>query len=223
MLRGPSLSPFDGQHSERVRIGRRFALALLASLLVHATLGRSIKGGSIGTHASPPERAVLTARLARTDPPPPERAPETIEPVVLRHVRRAPPVTAPEARVPDKEAPEREAPPPPAGSGLPEAPDLTYYGTRQLDVYPQLATALDLKATRHAATNAAARALLLVLINALGTVDEVSVVEAEPPDELDDTRRALMSARFTPAYRNGKPVRSRLLVEITFGDDSAAR
>ena len=156
---------------------------------------------------------MLTAQILPVEP----RIPPVVEAVV-------PPVdTQPApARTPVRTAPPSSLPPShdvahaePSSSGLPDAPDLTYYGTRQLDVYPELSSGLNLPPARQA--SAAARALLLVRINAAGAVDDVSVVETDVPDDVDDTRRALLSARFTPAYRNGKAVRSRLLIEINFG------
>jgi TonB family protein len=68
------------------------------------------------------------------------------------------------------------------------------------------------------------RALLLVMIDETGTVNDVSVIEAEPANYFeDDAKRAFLSARFTPAYRNGRPVRSRVLVEVNYGVERASR
>lgn len=102
-----------------------------------------------------------------------------------------------------------------------ELPDSTYYPAKQLDVYPALSMPLDLRpAVRHAAAPLTGRALLLVLIDEAGVVRDVSVVEAEPSGYgADDAKGAFMSARFTPAYRNGRPVKSRVLVEITYGKE----
>jgi len=102
---------------------------------------------------------------------------------------------------------------------LPEAPDLTYYPAKQLDVYPRLSTQLDLHYRgKAAADNVTGRALLLVMIDEIGSVNDVSVVEAEPASYFeDDARRAFLNARFTPAYRNGRAVRSRVLIEVNYG------
>jgi protein TonB len=100
-----------------------------------------------------------------------------------------------------------------------DAPDLTYYGARQLDVFPALVSKLQLGAVTHAV----GRALLLVLIDATGAVNDVSLVEASPaPLTEEDVKRAVVSARFTPAYRNGRAVRSRMLIEINYGADERA-
>jgi TonB family protein len=109
-------------------------------------------------------------------------------------------------------------------SGL-EAPDLTYYGTRQLDVYPTLAAALDLRyGDSAAAAGITGHALILVLIDATGSVDDVKVVEAEPAGYFEsDVREAFMTARFTPGTRNGRSVRSRVLVRVSYGGDQGER
>jgi protein TonB len=124
-----------------------------------------------------------------------------------------------EAAAPSVSSP--AAPPQPArpAGAVPEAPDLTYYAAKQLDVYPALAAPLDLKYRGKAADDGVTgRALLLVLIDEVGTVKDVSVVEAEPANTFEeDAKRALMSARFSPAYRSGRTVRSRVLIEVNYG------
>jgi protein TonB len=112
-----------------------------------------------------------------------------------------------------------------ASFSAPEMPDLTYYGTRQLDVYPTLSAALDIRYTDSAAAaGITGHALILVLIDAAGTVDDVKVVEADPAGYFEnDVRQAFMAARFTPAVRNGRSVRSRLLVRVSYGGELAAR
>ena len=112
-----------------------------------------------------------------------------------------------------------------AGLSAQEVPDLTYYATRQLDVYPTLPAALELRyADSAAAAGITGHALILVLIDAAGTVNDVTVAEADPAGYFEnDLRQAFMAARFTPAVRNGRPVRSRLLVRVSYGGDPGAR
>jgi protein TonB len=110
-----------------------------------------------------------------------------------------------------------ESPEKPRGSAQPPAPDLTYYAARQLDVYPALVSPLELH-DRDAAPAAGpgARALLLVLIDDTGIVKDVSVVEAANAAFFEyEAKRAFADARFTPAYRDGRAVRSRVLVEVS--------
>jgi Gram-negative bacterial TonB protein C-terminal len=112
----------------------------------------------------------------------------------------------------------------PSGAGaVLEGPDLTYYPAKQLDVYPALISELDLRALNNASSGASARAQLLVLIDESGTVSEVSIVEGESASRFEAARRAFLAARFTPAYRNSRPVRSRVLIEVNMVDDGAGR
>ena len=99
-------------------------------------------------------------------------------------------------------------------------PDATYYGARQLDVYPVLTTRLDFATpTGAAARPGPARVLLLVLIDAEGFVNGASVIEAEPQGVYDEhARAAFVSARFRPAMKGGRAVKSRLLVEVDFSE-----
>lgn len=100
-----------------------------------------------------------------------------------------------------------------------EGPDTTYYAARQIDRYPELVTALDLRFP--AGIDVAVSAgyvLLLVLIDAQGRVNDASIVEAAPPGVFDEeAMRALLSARFRPAVKDGRAVRSRLVVHVTYG------
>ncbi len=126
---------------------------------------------------------------------------------------------APKTAVPDARRADRRN----AESGeVAEIPDPTYYPAKQLDVYPALSAPLDLSRVASAgAGGVAGRALLLVLIDAVGTVNDVSVVEVEPAGfaeyAQDEAKRAFLSAHFTPAYRHGRAVRSRVLIEVTYG------
>jgi TonB family protein len=113
-----------------------------------------------------------------------------------------------------------------AGHTLTEGPDLTYYAARQLDVYPTLSSPLDLRYTARAAAAAiAGRALVLLLIDDAGIVNDVALVEAEPAGYFEEeVRRAFGSARFTPAFKGGRAVRSRVLVHVNYGaDDGSSR
>jgi len=117
--------------------------------------------------------------------------------------------------------------PPAAGGGveLPLISDPTYYPARQLDVYPRPLTPLkiDFPAT---ATNARAdgRLLVLLLIDEFGVVNEASIVEAEPQGYFEEaTLDVFRAARFSPAQKAGKPVKSRALLQVNYiyGDNRA--
>ena len=108
-----------------------------------------------------------------------------------------------------------------AASGPAEIPDPTYYSARQLDVYPMLVSALDFRhALNTVSADTNAYVLLLVLIDSTGIVNEVSVLEARAVGQFGDAaRHALQSARFRPAMRHGRAVKSRVLIHVGYGSD----
>ena len=201
-----------------VRAQTRLIAALGASALIHSCVPMLIGGGPAGSSRVSAPPPVLEVRVT------PARIEASPEPVAV--VER--PLPSPEpramavprtARAPvsaDDKSDQR-----PTGSSVTDTPDLTYYGARQLDVYPSLASELDLNAGESGVSGSA---LLLVLIDATGAVHDVSVVEAELPRHFEaEAKRAFLAARFTPAYRNGRAVRSRLLVQVNYGGERPPR
>ena len=207
------LSPVAREHRARLR----FALALSCSAAIHALVSTGMTGGSARAIRSTPSvnYPVLNAELAPLAVHLPsavaEHEPSSHAAAPPSAVRKTPQARAP--RAPDAQPRIERA-------GPAHSPDPTYYGTRQLDVFPVLASHLDLGAPGGAAKAAGAgRVLLLVLIDAAGFVNEVSVVEAEPQGAFEEyARTAFVSARFKPALKDGRPVKSRLLVEVDFGE-----
>lgn len=111
---------------------------------------------------------------------------------------------------------------------LPLAEDPTFYPSTKLDVHPQA-----LRRIQPAYPSAAADAgvqgevTLLLLIDEYGVVKEASVADAKPEGWFEDaTLDALKNVRFRPAERNGRVVKSRVLVRVTYelnGNSSATR
>jgi protein TonB len=100
---------------------------------------------------------------------------------------------------------------------LPQAPDPTYYAARDLDVYPRPAAPLDLdRFARGVAGGVAARIRLALLIDEAGIVKEIAVIETEPPGRLqEELRSALAAARFFPGQKDGRAVKSRVLLSVS--------
>jgi periplasmic protein TonB len=104
-----------------------------------------------------------------------------------------------------------------AGPDLGLAPD-RYYTSREVDVraepindvslvYPQLAYQYRIKGM----------VVLKILISERGAVDDISVVEAEPWGVFEETAlSATRALKFSPAIRNGRPVKSQKTVEVSF-------
>ncbi|HYC47571.1 MAG TPA: TonB family protein [Burkholderiales bacterium] len=202
------------------RSHRRFAAAVAFSALAHVVASMSIAPGFPGTRAPAGAGflASVSARLVLQDAEPPQ-----VQPAPAREEtwHAAPP--APRLK-------RRDAAPPAQlvkaeSSGAAAMPDPTYYPARQLDVYPMLASGLDRSYFETAkAYDVKARVLLLVLIDAAGSVDDVSIAEGSAPDELEQAaRRAFLAARFKPAQKNGRAVKSRVLIEVNYGSETAPR
>lgn len=181
----------------------RLPLALVLSLLVHLLLvaGWSGGGGRDDAGVSPvllPARldpAAATAAAAVSELVPPPAAESFPSPRVAEPVPRPAPATA--------------APVQPTAA---EGPDLRFYLARELDQYP--APLQDLE--RMVAP--ASRIRLWVSIDQAGQVVAVEVVDAgaaaAPGPVLRDR---LFATRFSPGWRDGRPVKSRVLLEFGRG------
>ena len=97
-------------------------------------------------------------------------------------------------------------------------PDLVHYPARDLDIYPQALspiTPIYPETAREA--QVAGAVTLLVLIDAGGTVVGTSVLDAAPDGIFENAaRQALANTAFYPAQKDGRPVRSRILIKVEF-------
>lgn len=109
------------------------------------------------------------------------------------------------------------------GLTFPPTPDPVYYSARQLDVYPALLASTGLVFPERAARESViGKVTMLLLIDDNGIVDELSVVEAEPAGYFEDAARsAFIGIRFIPARKDGRAVKSRILVSVSFGNEQA--
>lgn len=111
---------------------------------------------------------------------------------------------------------------------LPQAPDPTYYSARDLDVYPRPAMPLDFERLGSRDTvGAANRFRVVMLIDEDGIVNEIAVIEPEPRDSLLQALRAMLAEiRFFPGQKDGRAVKSRVLLSVSLnpaGAESAGR
>jgi protein TonB len=224
---GPASGPLSHVLcAKRARV--RLALAFSLSLLAHAWLlpGSPLRGAApvaqpavsltawlepaapLSESASGAEgHEPVTDSSARSRPgvPPPARAHAPAA------SGRAAPAEAPAAH------PEQTIPPPPVA-------DDTYYSVRELDVYPAPLAALAFgypERMRHERVRG--RVTLMLLIDATGTVNEATVLSADPPGYFEDAARAALAAtRFAPARRNGRAVRSRVTIDVEYDPGMAA-
>jgi len=100
----------------------------------------------------------------------------------------------------------------------PSITDPTYYAAGDLDAYPRLVVPLRFDPLEpRGAAREAARIVLQLLIDEHGTVREATVIEAVPRELGEMARAELVSARFLPAMKNDRPVRSRVTLRIEPG------
>ena len=206
--------------SPRIPAGAgRFGLALAVSALAHW--------------------ALLATPFADTRRP--GAAPSAIgAPMSVRFA--PPPIAVPDAAAtPDAEASHLSARSrPAAGNGVREGSDLpatvtappgaealvalrasdpTYYPAGELDAYPQPAQPLELDRLAGAGS-----IRLLLLIDEHGIVNDLFPVEAGASTRLDQAlRAALVATRFLPAQKDGRAVRSRIVLSVGPGPGSGDR
>jgi len=94
--------------------------------------------------------------------------------------------------------------------------DPTWYEARDLDVYPRLVAPVEPEYPASAANPGVSGELTLVLlIDEAGIVQDMQVVDAQPPGYFEDAAlTAFRSARFSPAQREGHAVRSRIAIRV---------
>jgi protein TonB len=190
----------------------RFALALIVSLALHLALilGVQVKA------APQVQRAPATMEVRI------QRAPQVeIKSLLLTENAVDKVEEKPEEPKPSEEKPELPPPAPavPASAILPtlEIPlleDPTWYPAKQLDVHP--ATLYPIK-PNYPDQEVEGYVVLLLLIDEAGAVKEVSVVEAHPEGIFEESAlAAFREARFAPAQKNGRVVKSRVLIRVSY-------
>lgn len=188
--------------------------ALLFSVPVNPTAGAPGGGNfTIVAKLEPalPTRAAIQSELI--SPPRDDRArPAGDLPVAEVDQRQ------PATRTEPKPAIGAPPPNPNAGIDVPLARDPTYYPAKQLDAYPEPLTPIRLRYPETAAADRIdGRLLLALLIDEFGVVTDVTAIEAEPPGYFEDAVRAEFGAtRFKPGTRQGRAVKSRVLVQVRY-------
>jgi protein TonB len=166
---------------------------------------------------SSPQDAIATEPREEQSPPPSMSAPLASK----RQRTPSAPLTPKSKIEPDV----RDLQMPAAGVNVPAARDPIYYTARQLDVYPQPLAAINLPYPDSAvAERVDGRLLLSLAIDDFGIVTDVSVVEAQPPGYFEEAARAIfLPMRFAPGIKDGRPVRTRVQIQIryTYGESAA--
>jgi protein TonB len=200
----------------------RFALALVASLALHLALILGVQIKAAQQSGRTP--SAMEVRIARQAGEVGSVALSTGEPSVALVTKES------EAVEPVRD---RKEVPPPAMPALPaigqanpvlpalEVPlleDPTWYPAKQVDVHP---TALHpikpVYPEKGAEQGVEGSVVLLLLIDEAGAVKEAAVVEADPEGVFEESAlSAFRAARFAPAQKNGRAVKSRVLIRVTY-------
>ena len=198
----------------------RLPLALALSAALHASL---IYGVAVGRSESRPadmifarlqtaEDAPQVAPVARAHSAAPRRfvdtLPEAQNAVSSSLVSPEPlPAQAVASARDDSRAPTLE---------VPVLVDSTWYTAKDLDLYPEALAPVD-PPYPASVSDVTGEVTVLLAIDEFGVVQDSSVVTAQPPGYFEEsTLRAFKMARFAPAQRDGRPVRSRIVVKVRF-------
>lgn len=220
---------------------QRLVLALILSLGLHAVLLYHYV--SHRKAASAPGLSIISARIA--DPAralrgevKPTEAPPTVGEGRVRLPRAQLPAADPVAdsaasevsgfgwqreSVPVESIPEvteqAETRPEPPGADL---PDPVHYPAKELDVYPRLLAPVAIELPE-AGDRPRGRVTLLLMLDESGRVTGTNLVDSEPEGRYEDVvTRAYSGAVFSPARKDGRAVRSRILVAVELTPAAAA-
>lgn len=106
--------------------------------------------------------------------------------------------------------------------GSPALPGPYYFPPHELSRKPQPASPVPLDYPADSPLVARGRIVLRLLINAAGNVDQVMVEQSELPQELTElARQAFSQAKFQPGMKENRPVKSQMMIEVTFESDEA--
>lgn len=101
---------------------------------------------------------------------------------------------------------------------IPLAVDLTYYTAREVDVLPQSLIPIEPAYPPEADRMKLSGTVRLKLkLEESGRVSDVEVAEADPPGLFDESAlAAFRTAKFSPAQKNGRPVRALVVIEVKY-------
>ena len=215
----------------------RLGLALCASVWAHVWLLAAHPGAPLVRPSSLPAWTSINARIAAVPTKNAEAAAEdsVVAPRTLPVQREITANALPGARTLPAEvagpiAARRSNPPlglekpgsVPNSPRLPAAVDTTWYAAHELDSYPRALAPIRLEYSGlRGSVNASARLLVWLRIDERGEVVDVSAGEiATPGHWLEAARASLATVRFTPARKDERAVRSRLLLSIDFAPPS---
>jgi protein TonB len=203
------------------RAWMRLIKAVVLSFLLHLALVVGIPVNPTG--GVPQMVSTITARLepASADSEPVADSVDVVPEAMPAPRTEKPPKPADptaEAKAEPVRASEQPPASPASGIEVPFIRDPTYYSAKQLDVYPQPLAQIRLDYPESAASaKVDGRLLVLLLIDEFGVVNDASVVESQPEGYFEDAALAVFrAARFSPAQKQGRAVKSRVLLQVKY-------
>jgi periplasmic protein TonB len=196
---------------------KRVAAALALSLLAHLVFAGLIRGGSVAVSHRASVQQYIHARLNEPAPPTlPDVPPAAREVNPARSAPRSEDTSVSASPI-ARSVPTRRDSTLTAASAV----DAKYYSARELDVYPAPLAPFVMNFTgKAAAARGSGYALLAITLDATGAVTQVQLLEAEPAGYFDDdAMKSVAATRFTPALKNGRAVKTRIVVRIDYGTE----
>lgn len=197
------------------RLQLALALSVFSHLLFLAALVSEVRQGGARVFGAVP----ITVRLELLSQAPPA-GPAVADPDELpvprwkdrrdgiSHSER---LTAPQAKVSTKR------PAPASSLALPQVPDPAVYTARDLDSYPRPLVPLDAARLEDPAAGLSVSVRLELVIDEHGIVNEVALTGPGPAGALETELRAMLAAaRFVPARKDGRAVKSRVQLSVSF-------
>lgn len=202
----------------------KLALTLAASLILHFALifGLQIRAAPASSHVN----RVIQARLVETtavapavvtaQPPEPESLAVETQEVPLP--RPEPPASEPAAATPLASAAAPETSTSLPSIEVPLIEDPTYYPALEVDLHPAALQLIQpFYPDEAASANITGSVVLELLLDESGKVQALSVEEANPPGIFEQSALdAFRNARFSPAQRQGRVVKSKMRIKVTY-------
>lgn len=201
---------------------RRVWPAAVLVLALHAAFLHEWRGSGGGVQREAPLASAMVVRLLTSTPP--VLAPAVVPPAEPPAARSAESTTGTEAPrpVPARESqgvaagPDASASRPTAAASRATSPESDYLAGSRLDPGPKLLDDVDPVYPADAGLTEGS-VVLRLLIGRTGTVDEVTVVQAQPRGLFDRSAvAAFAAARFSPGMLLGVPVKSQITIEVRF-------
>jgi protein TonB len=163
-----------------------------------------------------PGDAPITARLAPAPAPLPD-VPASPEPEAHQMPRQPGPLAGSAKRLRSQFSPSVAEQTVTGVVALPQAADSSYYTARDLDRYPRPLAPFRINRT---AGDGAGDVRLEILIDERGIVQDMTFAGPAAPARVEEKLRATLAAtRFLPAEKDGRAVRSRIVLSISFAGE----